>query len=89
MKNLGTDTRNESYRNCEKTTMRQKVFSVIAKHQPISDYEIAGILGMTINSITGRRHELVEQGLVVDGGKVKQNGRTVHVWETTNQMRLI
>lgn len=89
MKNYGEDTRNEVFHEYERKGARQRVYDVIKEYQPVSDQDISRILDIPINRVTGRRHELVEQGLVVDGGKIKQNGRTVHVWETNTQMRLI
>ncbi len=62
---------------------RQQVFIAIRKLGVCNDRMIAEYLGWPINRVTGRRNELVKNGLVVMDRKDKDpvTGNTVTYWK--------
>ena len=68
-------------------TQRMKVLKTIARagKRGLTDAETASRLGMIESSIRHRRHELVEDGWVVDSGKkrVFDDRRESTVWTLT------
>ena len=76
-------TRNDAYYSLENLSeSRAAVLRVIIEHGPISNAEIARRLGWTINRVTGRTHELVSIGRVVEAGtELSAFGRRVVTWK--------
>ena len=60
-----------------------EVYNAIKKNEPVTNEEIATILGLRINSVTGRTNSLVTKRLVTDNGLRKQgsSGRSAIAWE--------
>lgn len=58
------------------------VYGIIEKHQPITDKNIANILGWSINCVTPRRGELEKLGLVISNGLTRdeKTKRLMHWW---------
>lgn len=62
-------------------SMQKEVALVIFDNTNITDKEISEVLNYPINTITGRRNELVKMGMVESNGKREQsNGRTAYQW---------
>lgn len=61
---------------------QKKVLSAIDRLKPCNDMRIANFLGWPINTVTPRRLELLEKGLIASAGKKKDpsTGRTVNYW---------
>ena len=76
------DTSIEAYHSIKHPqTKRQQVFNVIKEYGPMTDQEVADRLGWTINRVTGRRNELVDEGYVrMIGTKQNKFNRRVYVW---------
>lgn len=80
------DTRNEAYHDLMPTitTSRQRVYEII-KSNPngLTNNEIASILHIQINRVTGRVFELRQMNLVVDGGAriCTQSNKRCHIWK--------
>lgn len=80
-----TFTSLEAYEQVELPAAQKAVYEALWElwngHRGPSDQEIADRLGWSVNRVTGRRNELVEQGLVVAGGtKLNRFGRNVFWW---------
>lgn len=62
---------------------QQSVLKVVSRYVGICDQEIAKELGWPINTITNRRGELVEKGLIEEAyeGKYGPTNRTVKFWK--------
>lgn len=75
-------TRNDAYYSLEHLSeSRARVMRAVIEHGPVSDADIAEILGWTINRVTGRRSELVSLGMVAEAGtKVSGYGKRVVTW---------
>ena len=60
-----------------------QVLDVIGSRGPLNNRQIAECLGLPINSITPRVHELREAGLVIDAGYLvdPQTHRRTHSWK--------
>jgi hypothetical protein len=80
------DTRNEAYHNIQSTlnASRQRVYEIIKNHpQGLTNNEIASIMHLQINKITGRVFELREMGMVSDAGIRLCNisNKRCHIWK--------
>lgn len=72
-----------AYRAIEHTLSdkRRRVMSIIANYGPISNKQIALMLGWPINCVTGRTNELVKAGLVIDYCKSREaSGKQSILW---------
>lgn len=59
---------------------RASVYEIIKNHPHVTDKEIAQLLGWEINRVTGRRGELVRDGLVEQCGKRFVEGKPNAEW---------
>lgn len=80
-----TFTSREAYEEVDLPRAQKAVYEAIWElwngHRGPSDQEVADNLGWSVNRVTGRRNELVEQGLIVAGGvKLNALGRKVFWW---------
>jgi len=62
--------------------MQEKIYEVIKENPESSNKEIADILGIAINCVTGRTNELVNKFKIVEdaGTKLNDKNRKVHMW---------
>lgn len=61
---------------------RWKVFSALAQLMKATDRQIQAATGLDINLVCGRRHELVQSGLVVPAGEtVGKKGLMNTLWQ--------
>ena len=61
------------------------VYRALKKLGDATDLEIADYLGLEINTITPRRHELVDYGYVKESGrKMNRTGNTAKAWVAVN-----
>ena len=71
-----------------KETMQAKVLDLIKRaKRPVCNQEIAYELGLEINRVTGRVHELVEKGKLKQAFKAQYppTQRTVTYWRLTEK----
>lgn len=72
-------------------TQKEAIFQAVAMIGPMTRRRIAQVTGFEISAVCGAVNALVEKELrLVDGKTVKceTTGRTVHLVELPNQMRL-
>jgi hypothetical protein len=62
-------------------TRKELVYDAIKNIQPCTDKTLASYLGWKINQVTGRRNDLLNEGLVKKAGIVIQENREVIAWE--------
>lgn len=61
---------------------QKDVYVCLCEHGPLTDKEISMKLSRDINTITPRRGELVEKGLVIESGiKRSFSGRMATLWK--------
>jgi len=94
MKTSLRDTSYQAYRNDVLPSIgehQQKVLEIIRQEDYLSDKEIAQRLGWTINSVTGRRNELEQKGLIFDAGtkQDERTGRRVHIWTAVKKQQIL
>lgn len=62
---------------------QRQVYDVIKEYEPVTNEQIADLLGWSINRITGRVNELAKMGYVVQHGYGRTRaGRTAKQWVT-------
>jgi DNA-binding MarR family transcriptional regulator len=76
-----TETSREAYESVCINDRQAEVLAAVEKLGPCSDLEISIETGLPINSITPRRGELVEAGLLVRAGEKRgATGRRCYLW---------
>lgn len=62
---------------------QRQVYDVIRRNEPVTNEQIAYLLGWEINRVTGRVNELVKMGFVAQMGHAKtKSGRNAKAWTT-------
>lgn len=75
----------EVYRGVKLNRNQKLVYEAIEDLFPCSDKDISKYLGWPINSVTGRRNELVKKEKIVEAYVAKDlTGRKVTFWKPTN-----
>ncbi|MDE2097936.1 MAG: hypothetical protein KGL39_11855 [Patescibacteria group bacterium] len=85
---LATLTRDESYHALTGLGARQRsVVEALREHGPLSDRQLADLLGWPINRVVPRRNELSASGQLVEAGTVydAQTGRNVTRWAVNSR----
>jgi len=63
------------------TLSRERIFSSIEKHPGISNQELSALLGWTINRVTPRTRELLDDGrIMIIGTKKTRYNRTTRCY---------
>lgn len=81
------ETSRESYKKIKDLgAQQQRVFEAFKKFEPATDGQVADYLDLERSRITGRRHELVQYGFIVEHGKTfdKATKRNVLTWVTSD-----
>ena len=67
---------------------QMQIYRAIVDNPEVSDRELCGICSLPINSVTPRRNELEELGLIESAGvKINSNGRSCHSWIATEYIK--
>lgn len=75
-------------RGCKIQPEELKVIDTLSEHGSKTDLELSEIIGMSINSITGRRNSLFKKEIVVKRGKKRneRTGKLAIIWGLWNKL---
>lgn len=69
------------------TRLEQMVVDAIAEHGPMTSFQLAGVLDLSLVTVSPRLRPLADKGYVKDSGerRINESGRKSIVWELNRE----